>query len=101
MIEHENLLEHARHLSELFRERLTALAESCEIVRQVRIVGLMIGLELSIEGDGVVQACLDRGLLVNCTHGTVIRLLPAMNLSEEQLHAGCDILAEAIKQQIG
>ncbi len=101
MIEHENLLEHARHLSELFRERLTALAESCEIVRQVRIVGLMIGLELSIEGDGVVQACLERGLLVNCTHGTVIRLLPAMNLSEEQLHAGCDILAEAIKQQIG
>ncbi len=101
MIENENLLEHAQRLSAVFRERLVALQQSCEIVREVRILGLMIGLELSIEGEPVVQACLERGLLVNCTHNTVIRLLPAMNLSEQQLHAGCDILADAIKQQIG
>jgi predicted acetylornithine/succinylornithine family transaminase len=101
MIENENLLEHAERLGELFRERLTALKQSCEVVREVRILGVMIGLELSIEGAPVVAACLERGLLVNCTHDTVIRLLPAMNLSEQQLHDGCDILAEAIKQQIG
>ncbi len=101
MIDNENLLDRAKHLGDLFRQRLEALQKSCEIIREVRIVGLMIGLELSIEGDGVVQTCLEKGLLVNCTHGTVIRLLPAMNLSDEQLHAGCDILAEAIKQQIG
>jgi acetylornithine/N-succinyldiaminopimelate aminotransferase len=101
MIENENLLEHARRLSDVFRERLTALEQSCEIVREVRIAGLMIGLELSIEGGPVVQACMERGLLVNATHDTVIRLLPAMNLSERQLHDGCDILAQVIKQQIG
>ena len=101
MIDNEDLLEHTRRLSAVFRERLAALQQSCEIVREVRILGVMIGLELSIEGEGVVQACLERGLLVNCTHNTVIRLLPAMNLSEQQLHAGCDILVDAIKQQIG
>jgi acetylornithine/N-succinyldiaminopimelate aminotransferase len=99
MIEQDNLLEHTRRLGELFRERLTALQNECPLVREVRISGVMIGLELSIDGAAVVQACLDRGLLVNCTHSTVIRLLPAMNLGEDQLHDGCDILAEVVKKQ--
>ena len=42
---------------------------------------------------------MERELLINCTHGTVIRLLPAMNLSEEQAHEGCDILADVLKLQ--
>jgi acetylornithine/succinyldiaminopimelate/putrescine aminotransferase len=70
-------------------------------VRDVRVQGVMVGLELSIDGTPVVQGCMDRKLLVNCTHNTVIRLLPAMNLSEQQLHDGCDILAEVIKGQRG
>ena len=61
--------------------------------------GVMIGIELSIEGAATVQACLERKLLINCTHGTVIRLLPAMNLTEEQAHEGCDILADVLKRQ--
>jgi acetylornithine/succinyldiaminopimelate/putrescine aminotransferase len=71
------------------------------LVREVRILGLMIGLELAIDGTATVQACMDRGLLVNCTHGTVLRLLPAMNLTERQVNEGCDILIDAIKQQMG
>lgn len=59
----------------------------------------MIGMELAIDGTPTVRACLERKLLVNCTHGTVIRLLPAMTLSEEQAHQGCDILAEVIQAQ--
>lgn len=97
MIDQENLLEHARELSEVFRQRLTALAAECEIIREVRIVGLMIGLDLAIEGAPLVKACLERQLLINCTQGHVLRLLPAMNLTVQQVHEGCDILAAAIK----
>jgi acetylornithine/succinyldiaminopimelate/putrescine aminotransferase len=61
----------------------------------------MVGIELAIDGAPTVRACMERRLLVNCTHGTVIRLLPAMTLSEEQLHQGCDILAESLKSQAG
>ena len=43
---------------------------------------MMIGIELSIEGAPIVKACLERKLLINCTHDTVLRLLPAMNLTE-------------------
>ena len=78
---------------------MTALADECDLVRDVRVLGLMIGIELSIDGTPVVQGCMDRKLLINCTHGTVIRLLPAMNLTDEQAHEGCDILAEVIKNR--
>lgn len=101
MIESANLLERAKCLGELFRQRLTAMAKECRLIREVRIVGLMIGLELSIEGAPIVRACMERKLLINCTHGTVIRLLPAMTLTEEEVHQGCDILAEALAAQAG
>lgn len=96
-IDQDDLLAHCRKLSEIFRQRLTALQAESEIVREVRILGMMIGIELTIDGTQIVQNCMDRNLLVNCTHGTVIRLLPAMNMTEKQVHEGCDILAEVIK----
>jgi predicted acetylornithine/succinylornithine family transaminase len=99
MIEKEGLLEKARRLSAIFRERLEALKHECEIVREVRVLGLMIGVELAVEGGPVVKGCLDRRLLVNCTQGTVIRLLPAMTLSEEEANRGCDVLAQVIREQ--
>jgi predicted acetylornithine/succinylornithine family transaminase len=101
MIEKEGLLAHARRLSEQFRQRLTELASECDLVREVRVLGLLIGIELAVDGTSVVEACLERKLLVNCTHNTVIRLLPAMNLAESQLHDGCDILAAVLKEQAG
>jgi predicted acetylornithine/succinylornithine family transaminase len=101
MIEREKLLERAKRLGEIFRQRFLELQQECDLVREVRVRGVMIGLELAIEGAATVKACLERKLLVNCTHGTVIRLLPAMNLTEEQAHQGCDILAEVLRSQAG
>lgn len=98
MIERENLLEAVQRVSGAFRSRLTELSQRCNIIREVRIVGMMIGIDLAVEGTPVVQACMERNLLINCTQGTVIRLLPAMNLTEEQAHEGCDILAQVLEQ---
>jgi len=95
-IEQQGLLERARTLGELFRRRLNALRDVCPLVRSVRAVGLMLGIELAIEGTPIVAACLERRLLINCTHNTVIRLLPAMTLTEEQVEEGCDILADVL-----
>ncbi len=100
-IEREKLLEHAKRLGEIFRQRLSELQQQCGLVREVRVRGVMVGVELAIEGAATVKACMERRLLVNCTHGTVIRLLPAINLTEEQAHQGCDILADVLKQQAG
>jgi predicted acetylornithine/succinylornithine family transaminase len=97
-IEQEGLLENAKDLGTLFKSRFDALAKECDIVREVRVAGVMVGIELAVDGTTVVKECLAKRLLVNCTHGTVIRLLPAMNLSEEQAEEGCAILADVIRK---
>ena len=98
MIEDEGLLEHVDRAAEGFRTRLLALKESCDAVRDVRVMGMMIGVELSIDGAAVVQACLDRNLLVNATQGRVIRLLPAMTVTQAEVEEGCEKLSEAIRE---
>jgi acetylornithine/succinyldiaminopimelate/putrescine aminotransferase len=98
MIEREGLLARVRHLEELFRNHLGQLQRQCDLIQDVRVLGVMIGIELGIDGTPVVQACMERGLLLNCTHGTVIRLLPAMTLADEQVAEGCEILAKVLKE---
>jgi predicted acetylornithine/succinylornithine family transaminase len=95
-IEADGLLERATWLESQFRDRFTALQARVPLVREVRAKGAMIGIDLAAPGAPIVQQCLERGLLINCTHNTVIRLLPALNLSEELLNEGCSILEEAI-----
>jgi acetylornithine/N-succinyldiaminopimelate aminotransferase len=101
MIEHENLLAAATRLGEIFRVRFQEFQQQCDLVREVRVAGAMIGVELAIEGAPAVKACLERKLLINCTHGTVIRLLPALTLTDEQAHEGCDVIIEVLKTMAG
>jgi len=98
MIETQSLLDRAKAIGNLFLERFRELAGRCSIVRDVRGAGLMIGLELVVDGTPVVNECLRRGLLINCTHGTVIRLLPAMTMTDEQVYEGCDLLCRVIEE---
>src|SRR5262245_57893459 len=95
-IEQDNLLARASELEQQFRQRFESLKPRYPWLRHVRVKGVMIGLELAADGTPLVQAALERGLLINCTHQTVIRLLPAMNLTDEELDHGCKILEELL-----
>jgi predicted acetylornithine/succinylornithine family transaminase len=95
-IEADGLLARALAIGDRFRRRFEALAPRCPALRQVRIQGAMIGVELAVDGAQIVDRCLKRQLLINCTHGTVLRLLPALTLTDEQLEEGCDILEEVL-----
>jgi acetylornithine/N-succinyldiaminopimelate aminotransferase len=96
-IEQDGLLSRAAKLGQAFRERLLPLVDELAIVKELRVCGLMIGLELAVDGAPTVLQCLERGLLVNCTQQTVIRLLPAMTLTDEQLDEGCEILSDVLR----
>ena len=86
----------ASHIADAFRARFEALQKRCPLVQQIRVKGTMIGIELSIDGTPIVDACLKRQLLINCTHGNVLRLLPALNLPDDALQAGCDIMESVL-----
>lgn len=91
-IEEEGLLERAVEIGERFRSRFAALQEQTPLITEVRVKGTMIGIQLAIEGANVVQKCLENGLLINCTHQTVLRLLPALNLTNDLIDEGLAIL---------
>ena len=96
MIEKQDLLNNVAKSAELFRKKITSLKSQCDCINDIRIQGMMIGIEVSVDGAAVVQACLERQLLVNCTQGNVIRLLPAMTITEADVDEGCQKLTEAI-----
>ncbi len=96
-IDEENLLQRTSELEAQFRRLLTPLVEELSWVREVRLCGMMIGVELTVDGGPVVKACMDRGLLINCTQETVLRLLPAMTLTDGELQEGCEILAGVLR----
>jgi acetylornithine/N-succinyldiaminopimelate aminotransferase len=95
-IEEDELLPRAAQIGAGFRARFEALRPRCPLIQEIRVMGTMIGLELSIDGTPIVDQCLKRRLLINCTHGNVLRLLPALNLSDAQLAEGCAILEEVL-----
>ena len=96
-IEEGNLLARVRELEQGFRTWLEPLIEAIAIVKEVRICGLMIGIELQVDGTPIVAECMNRGLLINCTQQTVVRLLPAMTLSDAELQEGCEILIDVLQ----
>ena len=84
MIEQQDLLAAGRRLGEIFQQRLGRPAAALRSGPGGPRPRGMIGVELAIDGTATVNACLERKLLINCTHGTVIRLLPAMTLTKNK-----------------
>jgi acetylornithine/N-succinyldiaminopimelate aminotransferase len=95
-IESDSLLRRAEELGEYFRQRFEALRPRCPLIHEVRVKGVMIGIELTVDGAAIVKTCLERRLLINCTHTTVLRLLPALTLTDAERDQGCDILEEVL-----
>ncbi len=95
-IEADGLLARAEQIGDRFRTRFESLRARCPWVREVRVKGAMIGVELSVDGTPLVQQCLERRLLINCTHGIVLRLLPALTLTDGQLEEGCSIVEDVL-----
>ena len=76
--------------------RLQALAARHPVIKEVRGAGLLVGIDLAVDAAPVIQAALSRGLLVNRTAGTVVRLLPPYIATERDVDEAMDILAAAL-----
>jgi acetylornithine/N-succinyldiaminopimelate aminotransferase len=95
-IEEDGLLDRAVQVGERCRQHFAAMKEQSPLIQDVRVKGAMIGVQLGVEGGPVVAECLKRGLLINCTHQTVIRLLPAINVTDEQIDDGCATIRDVL-----
>lgn len=95
-IEEEGLLANARAIGERITGRLAALARKGGLIRQIRGKGCMIGIELDRPGEEIVKKCMTEGLLINCTHDRVLRLLPSMAATPGEVDEGLDILERVL-----
>lgn len=101
VIEKQQLLEKVCHLGEVLMAHLKAFQAHCPIIREVRGRGLMAGIELSLEGQPIVDTCRLRRLLINCTQERVLRLLPALTITRAQLDRALKILDEVLMIHAG
>jgi acetylornithine aminotransferase len=92
-----DFLASVREKGEYLREQLRQIQSRFPAIQEVRGVGLMWGFDLNTEGAPVVAACRERGLLVNCTQNTVIRLLPPLTIEKAELDEGLAILTAALE----
>ena len=96
VIEREKLVEHAAQLGEHAIARLRKEPKIRSKVKEIRGRGLMLGIELTIEPQKLVEAGLSRGILINLTAKKVIRLAPPINITKQQWDQGLDAVIETI-----
>ncbi len=99
-IEEDNLLENVKNLGDLALDRMVAMKSRFPAIREVRGMGGMLGLELDRPGADVVRKCMERRVLINCTHDSVLRMLPAMNATPEQMERGLDVIEQALEEAL-
>ena len=98
MVEEYGYLDLAKKMGEHIKARMNQWKNDLDIVSEVRGVGAMIGCELKIDGTCFVQRCMENKVLINCTHGKVIRLLPAVNTPFDVLDEGLDVIEAALRK---
>jgi len=93
----EGLLPNIQQMGEYFRARLDELRKRYKFIREIRSRGLMIGIELDRPGKQIVLDAMEEGLLLNCTHDTVLRMLPPYIITEKEIDRGVRILSKVFK----
>ncbi len=93
------ILDNCSRVGGYFLNRLAELKTKNDRVREVRGRGLIIALELTVPGADIVLKCMKRGLLINCTGGSVLRFVPPLILTKTDVDKAVGILSEALEER--
>jgi len=96
-IQKEKLITNAGNMGDYLFGKLKNLQSKFPLIKDVRGMGLMCGVELSCAGKSVVEECIKMGLLINCTHESVLRIMPALNTTGKEIDKAVNILETVIK----
>jgi len=95
----EDFLQAVREKGEFFKSNLLRLKEAYPIIKDVRGLGLIVGVELNEPGDWVVRAAMEKGLLINCTQERVLRFVPPLTVSKKEISTAINILAQVLEEK--
>jgi acetylornithine/succinyldiaminopimelate/putrescine aminotransferase len=94
----ENLLDNCREVGAYLMSELRELQKKYTFIKEVRGSGLLIGMELDFEGMDIVNDCMSRGFLINCTVGNVLRFMPPLIVKMEEANLMLKCLKEVLKK---
>jgi predicted acetylornithine/succinylornithine family transaminase len=97
-IEEGDLLAATVEKGELLRRKLEQLREKYPMISEIRQLGLMVGVELSVAGAELATAALEKGLRINCTQNTILRMTPPMTVTEDQIDKAIEILEDVFEE---
>jgi len=95
-LEEEKLVARCSDVGAYFKSMLRTLKQRHKLVTDVRGMGLLLGMELSVEGAPVVEACMKKGFLINCIQERVLRFAPPLIISREEIDALIRCLDEVL-----
>jgi len=95
----DGILENCQEMGAYLVKRLLDLKARYSFIRDVRGKGLIIGAELAFEGKEIVDRCLERGFLINCTAGTVLRFTPPLIVTQEEIDRLLTVLDEIFSER--
>lgn len=84
-IERKNVVEYCRETGEYFKEKLLKLKDKHPVVQDVRGIGLLLGMKLSVSGAPIVDACMGKGFLINCTQENILRFVPPLIIEKAEI----------------
>ena len=97
----EKMMKNAKVQGAYLVEKLGELKSKYDIIKEVRGIGLMIGVELTIDGAAIFKECFSQGLIINCTQGNVLRIMPALNVTRRQINKAIHILDAVMAAVLG
>lgn len=97
LLEDGFVLDQCRRMGKYLKKKLEEMKkEFPSVIAEVRGMGLLIGMELTRDGAPIVKACMDRGLLINCTAGNILRFMPPLIVTEKEIDHLIDVLEQTI-----
>ena len=93
------LLKDVTDKSKYFAKKLNELKKKFSCIKEVRNLGLLVGVELDFAGKDIVEFCIEKGLLINCTQGNILRFLPPFVITKKDIDKAIKILEDALKWQ--
>lgn len=81
----ERIIDHCREIGDYFKEKLFGLKEKHRTIRDVRGIGLLLGMKIDTDGAPFVTKCMEQGFLINCIQGNILRFIPPLIVEKTQV----------------
>jgi acetylornithine aminotransferase len=96
MLVDEKIVDHAHAMGQYFRDRLLELKARHAVIVDIRGIGLLLGMKLNIEGAALVKECMQRGFLINCIQDNILRFVPPLIITREEIDRLVQCLDEVL-----